>query len=93
MVQIKIAKEGGGYQGILMPAPVVEADTYCSTCLNDMVREKEAGLDVRLTPVSSTRQGGVIQGRKAPKSTKVEAKERRDLRMKLARKFLEDQKR
>lgn len=50
--------------------PILQAESYCSTCVNTMVREREAGLVVRerhgagsiARPKRSRRAGAIVGG-------------------------------
>ncbi len=89
MIQGKFANPEGGYEGFLFPVPVVESESYCKVCLNDMVREKEAGIDVRLRQPSAD-SGGVLKGRRV-KTPTADRATRRKQREDEASRFLKGQ--
>lgn len=83
-------EDGRGHAVIAVPVPI--AEDYCQEeCLTKMVRERERGMKVteRLPTI-----GGVLKGRGRPvRAPRADAKARREQRERLARQFLEDQRR
>lgn len=85
MVQTRVAVTKGGTQGVLTPIPVVQDESHCQSCLNDNVRENEAGLKIKPRVIHT---GGVLRGRLKIKTPTADKREKRQARNKLAERFM-----
>ncbi len=85
MVQTKVAVTKGGTQLMLTPIPVVQDESHCQSCLNENVRENEAGLKIKPRVISS---GGVLRGRGKIPTPAADKRAKRQARKKLAEQFM-----
>lgn len=92
VTQVKQASGGGGTYLHAHPVPVVFQGSTCQECLDGMVREKEHGMKVHARTPASEDSGGVLKGRRE-KTPAADAKTRREQRMKVGKRFLEDSQR
>ena len=89
MIQGKSAKPDGGYAGVLFPVPILDPGSYCQRCVNEMIREKEAGVDVRLrSPSTGSGEGLKARRTKTPTADRAARRKQREAE---ASRFLEEQ--